>query len=76
MRIQDSPYEGADPQGGVATYDFAKFCKKLHKIERTLGRRGVGAPGHPLDPPMLTEANNNRRLLKSEIKLLRTIMII
>ena len=35
---------GASPRGGGApTYDFAKFCEKLHEIEKSLGRRG-GAP--------------------------------
>ena len=37
---------GADPRGGGApTYNFAKFCKKLHEIEKNLGRRGARA-GH------------------------------
>ena len=31
---------------GAPTYDFAKFRKKLHEIEKILGRRG-GAPGAP-----------------------------
>ena len=26
--------------GGAPTYDFAKFCEKLHEIENILGRRG------------------------------------
>ena len=24
----------------MPTYDFAKFCEKLHEIEKILGRRG------------------------------------
>ena len=28
------------PGGGAPTYDFAKFCEKLHKIGKILGRRG------------------------------------
>ena len=39
---------GADPPGGAPTYDFVKFSRKLHEIEKILGRRG--AP--PLDPPL------------------------
>ena len=38
---------GANPPGGGApTYDFAKFCEKLHEIEKILGCRG------PLNPPL------------------------
>ena len=29
---------GANPPGGATTYDFAKFCEKLHEIEKILGR--------------------------------------
>ena len=32
---------GANPLGGVPTYDFAKFCEKLHEIGKILGRRGA-----------------------------------
>ena len=39
---------GANPPGGAPTYDFAKFCEKLHEIEKILGRVGgarwVGPP--------------------------------
>ena len=52
----DEPYAGADPgfpvgggansPGGAPTYDFAKFCEKLHEIEKILGRGG-GAPATP-----------------------------
>ena len=40
---------GANPLGGGApTYDFAKFCEKLHEIEKILGR-----PARPpLNPPL------------------------
>ena len=38
---------GANPRGG-AIYDFAKFCEKLHEIEKILGRGGGGGRrGHP-----------------------------
>ena len=36
----------ANPPGVVPTYDFAKFCKTLHEIEKILGCRGH-APGAP-----------------------------
>ena len=42
---------GANPTG-VPTYDFAKFCEKLHEIEKILGRRGVHAGGTPPNPPL------------------------
>ena len=32
---------GANPLGGAPTYDFVKFSKKLHEIEKILGRRGA-----------------------------------
>ena len=35
---------GASPGGGAPTYDFAKFCEKLHEIEKNLGRRGARPP--------------------------------
>ena len=38
-RIQDFPQEGA------ATYDFANFSRKLHKIERIRMPRGGGGGG-------------------------------
>ena len=34
---------GANPPGGAPTYDFAKFCEKLHEIEKILGRGGARA---------------------------------
>ena len=41
---------GTNPRGGGApTYDFAKFSKKMHEIERIWTR---GHPSPPLDPPM------------------------
>ena len=47
---------GHQPRGGGApTYDFAKFCEKLHDIEKILGRwggGGLGAGGAPLNPPL------------------------
>ena len=39
---------GAKPPGGP-TYDFAKFSKKLHEIEKILVCRGVHTGGSPLD---------------------------
>ena len=33
---------------GGATYDFVKFSKKLHEVEKILGRRGAHAGGSPL----------------------------
>ena len=39
---------GTNPPGGAPTYDFAKFCQKLHEIENILGCSGGGAHwGHP-----------------------------
>ena len=38
---------GRQLSGGAPTYDFAKFCEKLHEIEKILGRRGVRAGGAP-----------------------------
>ena len=37
---------GADPPRwrGRPTYDLVKFSKKLHEIEKILGRRGVASP--------------------------------
>ena len=34
---------GRQPSRGAPTYDFAKFCEKLHDIEKILGRGGVHA---------------------------------
>ena len=38
---------GANPPGGgggAPTYDFAKFCEKLHEIEKILARAGFAPP--------------------------------
>ena len=35
---------GRQPYWGAPTYDFAKFCEKLHEIEKILGRGEGGAP--------------------------------
>ena len=43
---------GRQPCRGVPTYDFAKFSKKLHEIEKILVHRGATPP--PLDPPLET----------------------
>ena len=40
-------WEGRQPSG-APTYDFAKFCEKLHEIENILGSRGRP----PLNPPL------------------------
>ena len=40
---------GVNHRGGAPTYDFAKFCEKLHEIEKILGRRR----GAPLNLPLL-----------------------
>ena len=55
---------GRQPSGGggrAATYDFVKFSKKLHEIEKILDRGGGGGGGvggarrvHPLNPPLVT----------------------
>ena len=37
--------------GARPPYDFAKFCKNLHEIEKILACRG-GA-GCPLNPPLI-----------------------
>ena len=37
---------GANPRG-VPTYDFAKFCEKLHEIEKILGHGGGACRAHP-----------------------------
>ena len=42
---------GDDPLGGVPTYDFVKFSKKLYEIEKILGHRGARW-GAPLNPPL------------------------
>ena len=36
---------GANPPGGAPTYDFAKFRKKLHEIEKILSRKGGAHAG-------------------------------
>ena len=43
---------GANPPVGVPTYDFAKFCKKLHEIEKIFGHREVP----PLNLPLSCDA--------------------
>ena len=43
----DSGYHvggGFNHLGGAPTYDFAKFCEKLHEIEKILGRGGHAPP--------------------------------
>ena len=47
-RIQDFPEEGAPTPQGAPTYDFAKFCQKLHETERIWPPRGVRLPCAPL----------------------------
>ena len=48
-RIQDFPRGGRQPPGGAPGYNFIKFSRKLHEIEKNLAARG-GRP--PLDPPL------------------------
>ena len=57
MYYKNEQLTGADPgfpvergvnPPGAPTYDFAKFSKKLHEIEKILGRRGS-----PLDSPLI-----------------------
>ena len=70
ISIRDVPYTtGADPGlpigggadlrvqggGGAPTYDFVKFSRKLHEIEKTFWPRGMGRGlmlWALLDPPM------------------------
>ena len=58
MVISDGRWNaGADPRfpveggtnhpWGAPTYEFAKFSKKLHEIEKILGRGGGHVPGAP-----------------------------
>ena len=42
---------GCQPYRGP-TYDFAKFSKKLHEIEKILVCMGVHTGGAPLDLPL------------------------
>ena len=43
-----TPHVGGDANlPGVPTYDFAKFSKKLHEIEKSLDRGGGVGVGHP-----------------------------
>ena len=52
-RIQD--FANA-PGVGAPTYDFAKFSRKLHEIERIWAPGG--RPSRPLDPPLLCIAED------------------
>ena len=40
------------PQGGGPTYDFVKFSRKLHEIERIWVPMGAVCPSRPLNPPL------------------------
>ena len=46
---------GCRPSRGGPTYDFVKFCKKLHEIEKILGRGARGRARAPLNPPLLMQ---------------------
>ena len=48
MEKTDGKGAGAPTLQRASTYDFAKFSRKLHEIEKNLGRRGA----LPLDPPL------------------------
>ena len=48
-RIQDFP------GGGAPTYDFAKFSRKLHEIERIWAPRGGARPLRPPPPKSATD---------------------
>ena len=53
QQIQDFPGGGgggANSPGGVPTYDFAKFSRKLHEIERIWVPRGGGGVHSPAPP--------------------------
>ena len=48
------PQGGANSPGGAPTYNFAKFSRKLHEIERIWvpgGEGGGTRPLRPLNPP-------------------------
>ena len=57
---------GRQPSRGAPTYDFAKFCEKLHEIEKILGRRGARtrAPPHP---PLLCLSDVTRPIPKMSV---------
>ena len=58
---------GRQPSGGgwgAPTYDFAKFRKKLHEIEKTLGRRGDARRVRPLNPSLLMNTLQPQRFTK------------
>ena len=48
-RIQDFPGGTNSPGEEASTYDFAKFSRKLHEIERIWVPRGVTCPSRPLN---------------------------
>ena len=43
---------GGNPPWGAPTYDFAKFCEKLHEIDKILGHRAAHAGHAPLNLPL------------------------
>ena len=69
------PKSGADPgfpigggasPPGAATYDFAKFCEKLHEIKKILGRGGA----HTGVVPPLNRPLHNANILSQNLFLL------
>ena len=52
----------ANSQGGVSTYDFARFSQKLHEIERIWTPEGGTPHAPPLDPPLIILHKYNDKL--------------
>ena len=48
------PIGGGTNPRGAPIYDFTKFCKKLHEIEKVVGHRGACARSAPLNPSLQT----------------------
>ena len=57
---------GRQPSRGAPTYDFAKFCEKLHEIEKILGHGGGGA--HRGHPPKSTTASEGPDIIMHQLK--------
>ena len=59
---------GRQPSRGVPTYYFAKFCEKLHEIEKIFGRRGGHAGAPPLSLPLISVITGDNFLCKLSIE--------